>query len=347
MNQSGFQNILKQVPLENWENTLSIGRFVHINCINFMQRPFSYIAKCLVSGTSGNRYVYVKVYKIRNKNDSELTYKIKNDFENTLYWYRLFHDSSCFHGVKPLFCLPELRLLATEDTPGKTFGELISRDARFFTGNKKTNALLQHAYNIGKLLKCRNDKLIDYEDLLSIPDFLDYIELRLKILTDDKKRHFPIDLRNRLIHFLHKHIQSLTQKDLATVISHGDFNPGNIIINEKGTTIIDIGANKKESYLLDITKMYSRIELLYSYKPYFNRKIIKALQKNLMTGFQFCGNPILFEFFHIRNTLTHLTNITNFHRFRLKENVFNFWVAKNEMQLLEKILHQNRGAFSN
>ncbi len=168
---------------------------------------------------------------------------------------------------------------------------------------------------------------------------VEYINLRLKLLTEDPRRHFAPFYWTKILKYIEKNRELVTTQELFIKPSHNDFNLGNIIIEDERVTALDFAKIKMDSFLLDISRVYHQLYLM-TFKPQYRMSIIKKLRKALLEGF---GMPradqlMMFRFLLIRHTLTHLVGITRFWEKDFKERMYNYWVLYRELRLLDSLL---------
>ncbi len=334
-------NILSAIPPEAWEQALPIGKFRAATVLAMMHRPFSDVARCQIRGDSGQTIVYVKKYcRKEGRPEARHREKMLRDIEASRFWYDHFRDSPQFKVVKPVLALPEHFITVTEETPGESLFVLLQRQARIFAAPSKQSALEKHLFHVGGWLKHKQDIMWVPEARYSIDELLDYLTVRLDILTEDPRRRFPSHYREQILNFIEDFRGRLTDEDFLVTTNHSDFNPGNIIVNGKTVTVLDFGRLVTGSYLLDLSKLHFQLHL-FTFKPQYRHATIARLQQALANGF---GRPaiaenLMFQFLMVRHILTHLANVTRFWKFGFKERWYNTWAMNRERNLLDRILN--------
>lgn len=334
-------NILSEITPEVWEQALPIGRFREAVVLQLMHRPFSDVARCQIRGDCGEKIVFVKKYRRKEgRPEARQREKMQRDIEAGRFWYDHFRDSAQFKVVKPVLALPEHFITVTEETPGESLFVLLQKHARFFAAPVKRSALEKHLCNVGRWLKLKQDKMRVPGARYSIDEFMDYLSVRLDILTDDPRRRFPAHYREQILNFIEDYRSGLTEEDFLITTNHSDFNPGNIIVEGESVTVLDFGRLVTGSYLLDLSKLHFQLHL-FTFKPQYRHATITRLQQALLNGF---GNPaiaenLMFQFLTVRHILTHLANVTRFWKFDFKERWYNTWVMNRELALLDQILN--------
>lgn len=342
-----FKNNISRISVEEWESRLSIGRFTGFDLQKIVTRPFSYVAKCRIIGNESDKNIYVKVYrKLENRTTEELESKVQQDYEKLCYWFDLFKNSEAYHVVKPVLSHPEKFILVTEESCGNDLGFLLDKKAKFIPSRINSNELVNAFYNTGRWLRYKHDLLnsSSSNSSYSIDEFIAYIDIRLNMLVTDKRRHFSEHYRKKILNFVNQNRHKIEPEQLRTEIAHGDFNPGNIIINNNSVTVLDFGRSVEDSYLLDLSKLYSRI-FLYTFKPYYKTSTIRKMQQALLDGYGYSkiDSLMIFKFLLIRNTVTHLLNISKFWQYSPLEGLYNFWVMRNELNYLNAFMSSASG----
>jgi Ser/Thr protein kinase RdoA (MazF antagonist) len=194
--------------------------------------------------------------------------------------------------------------------------------------------------NIGGWLKYFQSLENSQPEYYSIDTLVEYLNIRLKILGEDPRRHFNPRYSKKILEFIEKNRNLVTTQELYIKSSHNDFNLSNIIIqNDSRVTILDFSKIYKDSFILDVSRVYHQLYLI-TFKPHYKTSVIKELQKALLKGFglEHADRLMLFRFFLIRHTLTHLVGITRFWKVNFKERLYNHWVLHKELNYLEHLM---------
>lgn len=341
MQELQFKQLIWDIPGSKWEESLPIGKFRGVEILQRIDRPFSFIARCRVSGDKDCRVVFVKRYRnTRNKPPDVYRQKVEKEYQVAKYWYEKFIGSPNFRVVRPVFAIPEEYISVTEESRGEDLFQLVSDRACFFPGENILAQLFHHLNNTGAWLRYKQSILAKKDERYSIDDLIEYMDVRLKILTEDKRRRFPVDYRDKVLNFLQQKKMQVREEERLVTISHSDFNPGNILVDGDVVTVLDFGRLVKESYLLDVSKLHFQLNLL-TFKPQYRTAVIRKLQQALLGGF---GQPeadqlLLFRYLTVRNILTHLTGITQFWKQNTSEKIYNTWVMHKEVAILDSLIN--------
>lgn len=340
MQESQFTELIMEIPGEKWEESLPIGKFHDVEILQRITRPFSFLARCRISGDLDSRVVYIKRYRnTRNKPPEIYRHKVEKDYHIARHWYEKFAGSQNYRVVKPVFMIPEKYISVTEESKGENLFQLVLNDARFSPSPVKLTQLKRHLRNTGAWLRYKQSVFPEEAEQYSLDYLSEYMDVRLKILIEDKRRHFPAEYGDKILSFIEQKKPSVGEPEKVVTTSHSDFNPSNILVEGDIVTVLDFGRLVKESYLLDVGKLYFQLNLI-KFKPQYQRKIIRQLQEALLEGF---GDPdadrlMMFRLLTIRNILTHLSGITAFWKQGAKEKLYNTWVMRRELAMLDTLL---------
>ena len=341
MQMNEFQAVIGSIDAESWEKNLPIGKLVAIEYGPLITRTFSYVARCKIVGDGGSRTVYAKIHRnLKDQPRDQFAAAVKKDYDIGMFWYELFEKSSQYHVVRPVLVDPEKSVTATEECRGKSVYDLIARYGTFFPLRGSLNNLKSSMRSVGGWLAYKNDVLTDSDGRYSLDEMVDYIDVRLKILSEDPRRHFPAGYRDRVLKYFDGRKAFITEEELTLSTSHSDFNPGNVMVDEHHVTVLDFGRLVKDSYLLDLVKLYHQL-WLFTLKPQFRLPVVRELQEALLAGY---GDPqmnrrlTMFQLLHIRNLITHMTLNTRFWLYTPVEKAYNRYVLWRELRELDTLI---------
>ncbi len=335
-----FEQILTEIPIETWEQKLSVGKIRDIRIEKIFYRPFSIVGKCHIIGDEAEKSVFVKkVLVINNRSKDHHDRKFQEHLTATEFWNQKFVSNGNFQVVKLLFALPEKSIIVTEESKGTDLYETIKKNALPIYWSTKKSYLIKCIESVGGWLRTKHNIMKIDDEKYDLEAFREYLNVRLNILTEDPRRNFPVKLRDDILRYLDATCRDIPATDLSVEYSHSDFNPGNVLIDLPTVTVLDFGRLVRESYLLDVSKLYFQIGL-FQFKPQYSVKALKTLQNVLLHSFdeELIANKRLFHWMLLRHNLTHLTNITRFWKARYPSKLYNQWVAKNEIQFIQQIV---------
>ena len=340
MSHQQLDNLIAEIPHESWEQNLPIGRFLRVEHLQSITRPFSYISRSRIVGDRDARVVFIKLYRnTRKRSHEKMIEKIRNDYEIARFWYDHFADSPRYRVVRPVLALPEQYLFASEESSGEDLYQLILQKAAFFPAVDDLQLLCDHLRRVGEWLQYKLSVMNQAGARYRIEDLQAYMDVRLKLLSEDARRGFPLSLRKRVLDYLDARGGAVPENDLGVSISHSDFNPSNILVSSEAVTVLDFGRMVEENDLLDLSKLHFQLGLL-TFKPQYRRAAIGRLQQALLEGFGdgAAEQRLMFRMLTMRNILTHLTGISQFWKQSAKEKLYNRWVMRKELEMLEKLL---------
>lgn len=342
MNEQNFNSILKEIPPKDWA-ILNLCEPISFKILQVMVRPYSYIAQCQICGKSSSKIVYLKVLRVVETLESNsLDERLKNEYNSLCYWYNKFKSSSEFGVIKPLLMFPEKHLLVTEEAQGDNLFDLVEKHACFYPSYSKVKNLCLRFYKVGSWIRYFQsfpNNMQNSSKRYSVEELRNYLDIRLKVLIEEKKRFFPLQYREKVLRFIERVKPQIKEEELKANLSHGDLSLSNIIVDEKKVTVLDFGPVNQDSYLLDISRLYHQLYLM-TLKPIYRPSVIKQLHKALLEGYE---NPeveklTMFKLLLVRNTLTHLVTITRFWQKKFKEKVYNFYTLQRELKLLDDLM---------
>lgn len=340
MSHQQLDNLIAEIPHESWEQNLPIGRFQRVEHLQSITRPFSYIARSRIVGDRDARVVFIKLYRnTRQRSHEKMIEKIRSDYEIARFWYDHFADSPQYRVVRPVLALPEQYLFASEESSGEDLYQLILKKAAFFPAVEDLQLLCGHLRRVGEWLHYKKKVMHQSGVRYRIEDLQAYMDVRLKLLSEDARRGFPLSLHKRVLDYLETRGGAVPENDLGVSISHSDFNPSNILVGSDTVTVLDFGRRVEEHDLLDLSKLHFQLTLL-TLKPQYRTITIERLQQSLLEGFGDApaGERLMFRMLTMRNILTHLTGISQFWKQGGKEKLYNRWVMRKELAMLEKLL---------
>lgn len=340
MSHQQLDKLIAEIPRESWEQNLPIGRFQRVEHLQSITRPFSYIARSRIIGDRDARVVFIKLYRnTRKRSREKMIEKIRTDYEIARFWYDRFAGSPAYRVVRPVLALPEQYLFASEESSGEDLYELILKKGAFFPSIDDLQLLCGHLRRVGEWLQYKKAVMSQAGVRYRIEDLQAYMDVRLKLLSEDDRRGFPLSLRKRVLGYLDTRGGTVPESDLGVSISHSDFNPSNILVSNEAVTVLDFGRMVEENHLLDLSKLHFQLGLL-TLKPQYRRAAIGRLQQALLEGFGdgAAEQRLMFRMLSMRNILTHLAGISQFWKQNAKEKLYNRWVMRKELEMLEKLL---------
>lgn len=215
---------------------------------------------------------------------------------------------------EPVACLPEHLALVLEARRGETLSSLILRRARSFSRRSDWEDITRGFRAAGNWLARVQDLSRERRDCLNPDDLAAYNEVRLRRLA----------AMGCLSRALAARVREETERlcraireghERAVTLAHGDFCPGNILLDGGTVVVLDFTMVGRGSVLEDLTYCYEHIERFLSRsvdRPLFRRPVIRRLQNALLEGYR-PGMDIASPLFRLNQMRHHLNYLVNLH----------------------------------
>lgn len=236
---------------------------------------------------------------------------IADDFAITTRLHHHFHSNTRFRVPIPLFHSPQDLLIVTEHMPGMQLQEKLIAKSGWFPSEATVQDLELNCRSSGEWLREFQKATLD-----SIPGTLDLermremIALRLQWLVDDAS--IPVDgtIRDLLLAHFDREVGSVRPADLEVSSVHGDFFPGNVLVDEDRVVGLDFAMCRIGSTCADPSYFMFQLETL-TYKPKFRHALIRKLQRAFLQGYNpaipahnyFTSSPIVRIHFILHNVM--------------------------------------------
>ena len=348
MQEEEFSQIIDSISDELWQEHLSIGNVESVKIEKIIQSKYSRIAKCVVRGSNASSNIYVKVYKNdKSLPPEEISRRIQADYQTLNYYYDRFKRSDRFGVVKPVLFLPDRHALITQEAAGKTLYHIISQSCKYFAPEKKLKRVGSFMNRVGAWLRYFQSLDNSQPEQYSVKTLVEYIIVRLNILVENLLMPDAPLYRDRIMDYFERNQGRVECEELYLKPSHNDFNLGNIIIQNDLVTVLDFSKIRRDSFLVDLSRIYHQLFLM-TFKFQYRKNTIKGLQGELLEGFEMpdADQLMLFRFLLIRHTLTHLLGVVRSRERSLTAKMYNRWVINRELRFLNSIL-SDKGIRSN
>jgi hypothetical protein len=284
-----------------------------IDILRVHQRVYSRVLDCTTRHTDGQRHrVMVKIYEpIGAATEASLGKLISDDFEITAHLHRHFISSPRFQVPTPLFHSPGDMLLVTEHMPGMQLQEKLIAKAGWYPSQATLRDLELNCRSCGEWLRAfQGATLGSVCGGLDLDRMRNMIATRLEWLVDDT--HLPVDRKKGdliLAHF-DREVGALKPADLTVASVHGDFFPGNVLVEEDRVVGLDFAMCRIGSIAADPSYFMFQLETL-TYKPKFRRRMIRKLQHAFLQGYNpaiaaenyFTSSPVVRIHFILHNVM--------------------------------------------
>ena len=241
--------------------------------------PFSSVQRVRVHTPARTFHAYTKVLRPRRGGTDELSQIdrfLRREFAATTALYDALPRDADIGAVRPIALLPEYRALATEEVPGRPFGELL-RDL-----SQPQDGLEVIAGRVGGWVRVYQS-VIEANGEISLSNRRAYVDERLKLL--EGRVLSPSDRRDTLARF-DDLCREIGVSAVPAVAIHADLTPMNIIVAQNGrVAVLDFTMAKAGTEHHDLSHVYFHLQLLAAKNPR-RRASIEALQRAMLAGYR-------------------------------------------------------------
>jgi hypothetical protein len=268
-------------------------------------------------------HLFVKILRPRPSLDIEaMQARIVRDFETTRRIHEAMARWEDVGAVRPVTCYPDELAIVTEETRGETFNAYIGPRLRWFSGLPTLDEVEAVATRTGRWLQAF--QTIDARpDKFSLDELRSSLDLRLERLARTPRARWGSGDRMRTVRHVDRLMARVTQADLAEVLVHADFAPGNVIVAGSRIVVLDFAMTRRSSRLHDIARLHAQIELLCA-KPQFRPASVARVQRALLRGFDpdLTARHPLFRLLLMLHRVNHLSSLS-MRRERFPASVYN------------------------
>lgn len=284
-----------------------------VDLLTVHQRVNSRVLDCNLRLENGQQHrVMVKIYEpIGSGTKASVEKLISDDFDINTRLHHHFNSNPRFKVPVPLFFSAQDLVIVTEHMPGMQLQEKLIERAGWFPSQATVRDLELNCRSCGEWLRELQSATLDgVSGGLDFERMRDMIAMRLGWLVNDSS--IPIDPGKRdliLAHF-DREASALQPADLAVSSIHGDFFPGNVLVDEDRVVGLDFAMCRMGSTFADPTYFMFQLETL-TYKPKFRRGLIRKLQDAFLQGYDpamprdnfFTSSPIVRMHFIFHNIM--------------------------------------------
>jgi tRNA A-37 threonylcarbamoyl transferase component Bud32 len=275
--------------------------------------------------------IFIKTYEHGGfeKSSTELKRLIEAEFK-----ILKFLHAEGLSVVKPLFYIPEYLTIVTEKRHGHRFQDLLIRKARLYPSVKTINYLEQLCYGCGRWLR-------DFQQITQTKERfnLDILREGISWRINRLDNLFDQRLREKILTYFEEQKEGIDEAYLKVSGVHGDFFPGNILINGEEIVVLDFTMFRYGSVYTDLAYFSHQLETLLL-KPFFRKTIITVLKRAFLMGYDegliLEKNP-LFRLFRIQHLLSRLVALSQDKDYLFYQRLYNLRIAKRCIKLLEEL----------
>lgn len=335
---SNLEAVLQQLlPVAKSQGDAIIG----YRPLTHIRRPSSEVIRVeLRRHESEPTYVVVKLFIPRRGSFDVikiLKEKVRHDFGVTRRFFEAFKDYKDYSTAEPIMCLPEMLAVVMKESRGRNLRDLIAKNARFYPSKVTIHKLLEQSYRCGEWLRIFQGLTEEsIGDRLSLPDFIEDIDLRLRRLEEGE--WFGRGSRSRILRYLEKQATFVEESDLRLCGVHADFSPSNVLVNGNEVIVLDFTMYRIGSVYHDLTYFHRYFEN-FLHKPIFRPGTIAALQHSFLQGYGKTVSPAspIFKLFKMRHVICHFVGIVNPSGSSLHERLLSRRVAQRYRKWLAEV----------
>ena len=198
----------------------------------------------------------------------------------------------------------------TERATGETLGDLLRREATWWPAATELARLERTLGRTGAWIRAFQAGT-SQPALFSLTGMRDYLDIRLRRLTNMPRARFPEAWRTGVLRYFDARSAEIGNGDLREAPIHADIAPGNVLVDGNDIIVIDFAMATTGGKYHDVSRLlHSQLEFL-NCKPKFRSSVVAKLQSALLEGFEpglSPGRP-LFELFVVQHIVCHLANL--------------------------------------
>jgi len=288
----------------------------------------------------GNQYLLMKQYILPQDVPRQvMEERLQKDYATMERLYTRWKHSSKFAIPRPIACYADLLTLVMEECSGEDLAAILKREAPFFPSPKKVERLEYFFYLCGEWLKANQNSapVKQHLSVYSLETYLDYNDIRLRRLVQYETVPLDESFRKKILQSMQRRWADIDVSETYAVEIHGDYGPGNVMIEGEKLIIIDIAGCGQGSIYHDLSRFYHQLDL-YLLKPAFRPKVIRRLQRVLLDGYDSkleVQHP-LFEMMLVQHTLCHLMGVGLLEQLPIHERWYNRRIIRRHIRWLRK-----------
>jgi hypothetical protein len=240
--------------------------------------------------------------------------------------------------VRALAFYREAAALVMEEARGPSLTDLVDRVG--WIGRRQALARLEAGVErAGRLLAAIQRATRESGRCFSLDEMIEYVDVRLRALVQFGARGLDAAWSQRVLPVFEAARAGIDGRDLAMSLAHGDFCPGNVILEPDRAVAIDLSQVQVNSVFYDLTRFYHQLELLAA-KPQFPSSVVRRLTAAFAGGY---GRPAvtespLFRLFNIQHALCHWLGRLKRRDAPIGERLYDAWVGRHHQRELGRLL---------
>ena len=316
------------------------GRQAVTRVLSVATRPFSYVARVESESAAATRRVIVKIPRLKPGKADRRVPRLKLEIAAAQALAHTLKDETELSVPDVVAFYPEIPALVWGEVGGETLEAMAARNARGVPGKAELARLEQALHGAGRWLRVLQDGSAVEEGTLSLEEMTEYVDVRLKRISELGPRGLDIYWRARVKRVFTQ--ARLPADALGLSAVHGDFSLSNIMFDGTRVIALDFSRFGIGSRYYDVTRLYHQLGLLL-HKPWYRPSTIARLRQAFLNGFDPSLRPDepIFRLFLIQHLLCHwLGLLKTSPRASWQVRGFNRWVGYRHKQELEYLVDQ-------
>jgi aminoglycoside phosphotransferase (APT) family kinase protein len=233
-----------------------------------------------------SRFIYVKILSQRatfQSNPEKYLARLATEFAAGRRLHEALGSAKEFGVVKPVAYYPECLAMITEEAPGESLSNVITRDGRLWPAANKLEQLAAHCRRAGQALAAMQQATRE-ASRYDPAELVEYLDVRMQRLLESARVPFSLADRRQILRFLESVIPAIPVEQLGVSGCHSDYAPFNLLASNDKITVADFTMFKIGSVYNDLTYFYHRLEG-YLHKPIYRSQTIRRLQDEFLRGY--------------------------------------------------------------
>lgn len=258
------------------------------------RRQSSTIIKCLVDYSDGaSCHVWGKTLHPGGL-PGQAAARTQRDFDLHTVLCEAFARYESFNVPRPVFCSPESRLIVTEHAPGDRLQDRLASGARILPSSGNTDDLLRSCHLAGEWLRAFQKATKDYwpgkSEGLPPPPLRNLERIArqaLELLSEDLKTStlgLGAALREQSVQLLQRSLDESPEPDWTACAIHGDFFPGNILVEPNRVTCIDFTSSTWGDPGVDVGYFIHQLQTL-AVNPFVKTSTTELMIREFLSGY--------------------------------------------------------------
>ena len=250
-----------------------------IDVLRQIDGPFSSVQRVRIQTPARTFHAYAKILKPRGPGTEELSRIdrfLKREFDATSALYTALGQDADIGAVRPIAFLPQFRAIATEEVPGRMFGELLA------DGSQPQDRLEAVASRVGAWVRAYQ-RVVKVSGQIELAERRRYLDDRLALLEG---RVLSAAERRETLGQFDRLCEQVGVPAVPAVAIHADLSPMNIIVDPNGrVAVLDFTMAKSGVEYHDLSHIYFHLALIAE-KHRRRRASMQSLQRALLSGYR-------------------------------------------------------------